>query len=116
MEMNMTEHLKQLPIDPLWVIRELTAPIEGYPAPTDLEKKAAELICDLMTQRDAMDRMLQNAIRGRDEYARAADDMAASHKVERDGLRSALEGVMYWDNGKPEWDAAREALKGWVEP
>jgi acyl-CoA reductase-like NAD-dependent aldehyde dehydrogenase len=25
-------------------------------------------------------------------------------------LREALDGVLYWDNGKPEWDEARAAL------
>ena len=25
-------------------------------------------------------------------------------------LVGALEGVMYWDNGKPEWETARAAL------
>lgn len=27
-------------------------------------------------------------------------------------LRTALNGVMYWNNGKPEWDAAIVALGG----
>lgn len=30
--------------------------------------------------------------------------------AQRDELLEALEGVMYWDNGKPEWDAARAAI------
>ncbi len=25
-------------------------------------------------------------------------------------LREALDGVLYWDNGKPEWDEAKAAL------
>jgi len=33
-------------------------------------------------------------------------DAAAECKT----LRDALEGVMYWDNGKSEWEAARAAL------
>jgi hypothetical protein len=53
----------------------------------------------------------------RDEYAAAADKMAAAHKVERDGLRAALAGVIrVADRKTDEFDAAREALKGWVEP
>lgn len=30
--------------------------------------------------------------------------------AERDALKDALEGVMYWDNGKPEWETARGLL------
>lgn len=30
--------------------------------------------------------------------------------AENEALRNALEGVMYWDNGKAEWEIAREAL------
>ena len=29
--------------------------------------------------------------------------------TENEALRNALEGVMYWDNGKAEWEIAREA-------
>jgi hypothetical protein len=29
---------------------------------------------------------------------------------ERDACVEALEGVMYWDNGKPEWETARAAI------
>lgn len=31
-------------------------------------------------------------------------------QVQRDELLAALEGVMYWDNGKPEWDVARGTI------
>ena len=31
--------------------------------------------------------------------------------AERNALKDALEGVMYWDNGKPEWEIARAAIQ-----
>lgn len=31
-------------------------------------------------------------------------------RVERDAILSALKGVMYWDNGKSEWQDARAAI------
>lgn len=31
-------------------------------------------------------------------------------KAERDELLEALEGLMYWDNGKPEWEVARAVI------
>lgn len=31
-------------------------------------------------------------------------------KAERDELLDALEGLMYWDNGKPEWEVARAVI------
>ena len=34
---------------------------------------------------------------------------------ERDALKDALEGVMYWDNGKPEWVIAREVLEKTID-
>jgi len=39
----------------------------------------------------------------------AATELRRLH-AENEALRKSLEGVMYWDNGKPEWDEARAAL------
>jgi len=39
----------------------------------------------------------------------AAAELRRLH-AENEVLRKSLEGVMYWDNGKPEWDEARAAI------
>ena len=39
----------------------------------------------------------------------AASYLRKQHEAIRQ-LREALDGVLYWDNGKPEWDEARAAL------
>ena len=39
----------------------------------------------------------------------AATELRRLHSVNVE-LLGALEGVMYWDNGKPEWEAARAAI------
>jgi hypothetical protein len=39
----------------------------------------------------------------------AAAELRRLHEVNTE-LLAALEGVMYWDNGKPEWDDARAAI------
>jgi hypothetical protein len=91
----MTEHLKQLSdrLRKTW-----------NPSP-ELMLEAADRIDELTAQRD--------------EYARAADQMAAQHKVERDGLWSALNamltqfGIDEDEWSKPTFNQAREALKGW---
>jgi cytochrome c556 len=67
--------------------------------------------------RDGLLRDFAELIAERDEYAAAADAMAASHKVERDGLRAALQKIAAAKgNGDYDGSIAREALKGWVEP
>jgi putative heme degradation protein len=42
---------------------------------------------------------------------RAADELRRLH-AENEALREALESLLYWDNGKPEFEEARVALKG----
>ena len=44
--------------------------------------------------------------------AGAVDILAYSMdiKAQRDELLDALEGLMYWDNGKPEWEVARAVI------
>lgn len=42
----------------------------------------------------------------RDEVADVITELAQ----QRAELLDALKGVMYWDNGKSEWDIAREAI------
>lgn len=39
----------------------------------------------------------------------AAAELRRLHEVNAE-LLDALEGVMYWDNGKPEWEIARNAI------
>ena len=61
--------------------------------------------------------------RWRDEWSEQCNDNQILHNTcdealafikeltkERDALKDALEGVMYWDNGKPEWETARGLL------
>ena len=40
---------------------------------------------------------------------KAAAELRRLHEVNAE-LLDALEGVMYWDNGKPEWEIARNAI------
>lgn len=35
---------------------------------------------------------------------------------ERDDLLEAIKDLMYWDNGKPEWDAARDLIARIEQP
>lgn len=46
----------------------------------------------------------------RDDTAMAAADVIDELMQQRAELLEALKGVMYWDNGKSEWDIAREAI------
>ena len=39
----------------------------------------------------------------------AAAELRRLHEVNQE-LLEALKDVMYWDNGKPEWDVARAAI------
>ena len=39
----------------------------------------------------------------------AAAELRRLHEVNQD-LLEALKDVMYWENGKPEWDVARAAI------
>jgi hypothetical protein len=63
-----------------------------------------------MTQPEAMNRTIKLALRlegfGQNE---AAAELRRLHELNQE-LLVALEGVMYWDNGKPEWDDARAAI------
>ena len=91
-----------------------------------------------MTQPEAMNRTIKLALRlegfGQNEAAAELRRLHEAHEsslrtidrkadaiqellVQRDELHelnqellAALEGVMYWDNGKPEWDDARAAI------
>ena len=40
---------------------------------------------------------------------RCAAELRRLHEVNQE-LLEALKDVMYWDNGKPEWDVARAAI------
>ena len=44
-----------------------------------------------------------------EDYLQAASELRRLHEVNAE-LLDALEGVMYWDNGKPEWEIARNAI------
>jgi hypothetical protein len=46
---------------------------------------------------------------GQDERDEAAAMLRKQAEAIRK-LREALDGVLYWDNGKPEWDEAKAAL------
>ena len=39
----------------------------------------------------------------------AASELRRLHEVNQE-LLEALKDVMYWENGKPEWDVARAAI------
>lgn len=43
------------------------------------------------------------------QYQVKCDEIGALHEVNQE-LLEALKDVMYWDNGKPEWDVARAAI------
>lgn len=42
-------------------------------------------------------------------YDTIAAELRRLHEVNQE-LLEALKDVMYWDNGKPEWDVARAAI------
>ena len=42
-------------------------------------------------------------------FSEAAAELRRLHEVNQE-LLEALKDVMYWDNGKPEWDVARAAI------
>jgi hypothetical protein len=44
-----------------------------------------------------------------DNQMDAAAELRRLHALNQE-LLEALEGVMYWDNGKPEWEDARAAI------
>ena len=46
---------------------------------------------------------------GNDINDEAAAELRRLHEVNQE-LLEALKDVMYWDNGKPEWDVARAAI------
>ena len=69
---------------------------------------------ELTVERDALQRQV---VHYRDGWANVCNanqglinDLAAE-QAKVDALRKALEGVMYWDNDKPEWADARAALQ-----
>jgi len=71
---------------------ELEAPVPDFPEPTTLEAGAAAELRRLHAANiDCVDHF--NAL-----------------KAERDELLEALKALMYWDNGKSEWDEARAAI------
>ena len=43
------------------------------------------------------------------DQRRTAAELRRLHEVNQE-LLEALKDVMYWDNGKPEWDVARAAI------
>lgn len=47
---------------------------------------------------------------GNDINDDAAAELRRLHEVNQE-LLEALKDVMYWDNGKPEWDVARAAIE-----
>ena len=54
---------------------------------------------------DALDTTADFQMRARE----AAIELRRLHEVNQE-LLEALKDVMYWDNGKPEWDVARAAI------
>lgn len=118
------ERLKQSVLDELPVLEKLNSRFGEVCIERDTLraenadlKKEASLLSHLAAQHLSEARMAQaenkhlnDALTNANKFMRqfATDRDAAQADAAR--MREALEGVMYWDNGKPEWAVARAAL------
>ncbi len=83
---------------------ELTEAISGYPDPTDLESKAAAELRRLHAENEALRSEL------RIEQTISFRVQMQQYAAQRDELLEALISLMYWDNGRSEFDRAREVI------